>query len=131
MNKLFKNGCEDGSIASLFTVKFKPVENFPDIIKALNSNYDGELLSFYSFEDKEVIVTGTTYLIDINDNLEYTCAEFMDKNNISDFIKNIVTEYERTIPLADFVELLIAPNQNVEIYLLDLKYGSTCYKAQT
>jgi hypothetical protein len=133
MEKIFCDNCEDGSNASLQTVKFTPVDNFEKIIDSLNSYYEGDLLSYEIFDDQKIIVKGTTYMIKIIDELQDNIEEFMNNNPVDDFIKRIVinNDSEPTISLASFVELLIAPNQSVEIYFFDPIYGNTSYTAQT
>lgn len=150
MNKWLTNNCEDGGVCMIKTRPFKPVSNYLSIINTINALYSdnrskpNDTLFTYEEYDDQIILTGSTYLLQMHDDVyeNYGDASEMEEGEITTLLKNEqVPEYlrwhivsaclEGAIPLGNLVDMLVAPNQSIEVQITDTIYENSSYIVTT
>jgi hypothetical protein len=146
--RIFITGCEgiSGLHVGLKTGAFKPVHNFEDIISYLNDIFmddNADYLFSYGKEGGRIVLEATTYLLGFGDAFEKYMEDYSEEEltqllnelglhtELQDFINSCWSE-GTTPNVGELVQkILIAPNQTVEVEVIDAEYGNSNYEICT
>lgn len=142
--KWLTNNCEDAGECLLKTDAFKPVDGYGEMIEKINALYEdnryepNDTLFTYKQYDDEIVMWGSTYLLEIHENIDQDELYDLEEDEIKEQLKNdgipeylwdqvLEMFYEGSCPVGDIIELMVVPNQSVNVQITDTQYGNSEY----
>ena len=138
--KWLTNACEDVGVCEMRTEAFIPIDNFQEIIEAINVLYQDNrtesnhvLFTYKENDDGKIIVHGSTYLLgacdeDMNEWEESETTNLLEEDQIPGILhKQMLAITQGEVPVGDFIELMVAPKQSILVQITDVAYGNHEY----
>ncbi len=146
--RILVTGCEgvSGVHVGFRTNPFIPVANYETIISYLNDLFfddDAENLFTYEREGDAIVLDACTYLLSIGDAFEKYMEDYseeeltalMNENGLHAYLQSYIlgVRMESIRPTVDELvqQLLMAPNQTIEVECIDTEYGNTSFEIHT